>query len=609
MVNKFKKLFLSQIILSQTSLSFRSFINIFYLINIVFINFNFAISFAKCKLENRVVGEDVMCLTCNNGDYCSHKTCNNGSCSLCKTCKNNFFIDDDNPCCSPNSIPKLDSANSQNSNIQNVSQDPSVSTINANIADHCYRDCLTYACGAPRTVFIPRSQGANAARQIVGWQPYFHKPVDWSGLLVTGQTVSYTQSFRPERIAQYLFGSNTLTFTGSEVEYRTRCQVLADNFGLCPNFVGKLQFKPFIENIIFENQFFFAFNSLLPGAYATVNLPLVHSRWSLGMCSESRTQTCAKFPACSVSTNASNGTNNLLEAVSGNYLFGEMQTPFKYGKITNQTLTLTKLACVDLILGYDVWQDPNYYVGSFLEIIAPTGNRPDNRYLFSPIIGNGHHWEFGAGIACNLPVWICAEQRVILYIDAHVTHMFKSNQYRLFDFCAKGPLSRYTLLQEFDQDDNYTGRLINGINFVHRPVHVSRTAKGDVVFKLAYSDSCLSFDVGYNFYAHTGESLRVSDCPSKYKYAFKADNICTQNTNPHFLSTSDLALATGTSPATATHKVFMFIDYSFIERFACSRYLPYLGLGAELEVNALACNERNNSLNQWGIWLKGGLVF
>ena len=78
-----------------------------------------------------------------------------------------------------------------------------------------------------------------------------------------------------------------------------------------------------------------------------------------------------------------------------------------------------------------------------------------------------------------------------------------------------------------------------------------------------------------------------------------------------FLSTppkllGDLDHCSGSMPTQATHKVFGYLGYNFYAADWC--YNPYLGLGGELEIDALACEE-HFALNQWSIWIKGGFEF
>lgn len=75
---------------------------------------------------------------------------------------------------------------------------------------------------------------------------------------------------------------------------------------------------------------------------------------------------------------------------------------------------------------------------------------------------------------------------------------------------------------------------------------------------------------------------------------------------PIFVSENDLNIRSGRAGPTATHKVFGYFGYTF-ERWR-DMYAPYIGIAGELELEALACNERS-SLNQWSLFVKGGLQF
>jgi hypothetical protein len=63
----------------------------------------------------------------------------------------------------------------------------------------------------------------------------------------------YQRSFRSGRLANTIFGSSTLRFSGSLVENRNpRTELLADSFGLQRTFRGSVTFCPRIENHIVD---------------------------------------------------------------------------------------------------------------------------------------------------------------------------------------------------------------------------------------------------------------------------------------------------------------------------------------------------------------------
>ena len=404
------------------------------------------------------------------------------------------------------------------------------------------RCCL--GCNAPLSVFIPRSQGANTARELAGWEEFIHQWDVGGYYLTTGTVLGYSHSLHPERIARLLFGDSVLHFAGSQVENRPRCALLADNFGLSTHFQGSVHFQPTIENIIFDNQFFIGLDPWLCGLYARIHAPLVHTRWNLKMKQTiiSEHQECTEFPACYMGESPSAASCDIIQALSGNYTFGDMQTPWHYGRFACGTQSRTGLADIDLILGHDSWQSDFYHFGFYGQLVCPTGNRFKAHHIFEPLVGNAHHWELGLGISGHLVLWERdADQSLALWVEGNMTHLFKNRQMRSFDFCRNGLLSRYMLLKELTSVNGsleYAGKLINAINFTTRAVEVSVPLQGDISAKLAYRSPCFIVDLGFNFYGKMREHLKIISCPNEPIYGIKGtEGVCaleyaTEGTKP-----------------------------------------------------------------------------
>ena len=368
-------------------------------------------------------------------------------------------------------------------------------------------------CIPTYTGFIPRSQGTNTARELVGWEEFIHQFDVGDYYLTTGHVLSYSRSFYPERIARELFGDTVLCFAGSQVEDRGPCELLADNFGLSPNMRGSVSFSPLIENIIFDNQFFLGLDPILCGLYVRVHIPIVHTRWDLRMCQNitSNQQDCKDFPACYMSEDETAASCNIIESLSGRRTFGDMQQPWKFGRILNGAQTKTGVADIDLIVGYDFCQTDTYHLGFYGQLVLPTGNRYTGRQIFQPMVGNAKHVELGIGFSSHIVLLEHdAESNLAFYLEGNVVHMFKNTQRRSFDFCRQGPLSRYMLLKEVIADDGqfqYSGNIINAIDFTTRAVSVSVAAKGDISAKLAVRTPRIIADIGYNFFGQTKERI------------------------------------------------------------------------------------------------------
>lgn len=429
----------------------------------------------------------------------------------------------------------------------------------------CKPRCSTchYNCGI--TTFIPRSQGANTARELIGWQFQLYQPYYIENYTTLAFTTEYTRSYKPEHIANTLFCTDCLTFAGSQAQRNNGVDIIADYFGLPTDFKGTLSIKPFIENYILDFNLYFGLNELLPGLYLRIHAPLTHTKWSLGL---DECVACAgkfrghdQFPTgymysataptppgsdvcyinnavdpnviiTPITTNSGQGqqdcttnqsvpynctTHSLREALSGEFTFGDMTERWKYGRFSFCGRNKTALADVDIILGYNFIESDLGHFGLYLQAVAPTGNRPKARYIFEPIAGNGKHWELGVGISTHITLYddnLVHGYSAGFYLEGNVTNVFKTEQKRSFDFTKNGRLSRYMLLKEFDVDNLYIGRMINAINFATRNAEIHVGYKADLSAKLALTFGGWMTDIGYNFYARSAETVCIkTECP------------------------------------------------------------------------------------------------
>ena len=409
-----------------------------------------------------------------------------------------------------------------------------------------------------KTTFIPRSQGDNTARELVGWQHQLFNNYDESYAAIAS-TLEYTRSFESERIAQKFFSTSSLTFSGSQQALRAIQEVVADQFGLATDFKGTLSIDPKIENVIIDMNFYAGLNSWCPGLYLRVNAPIVHTRWTLGLdsclsCSESL-RGCIHFPPCYMSTSPevlfandctvppraitapastvgcpANTTlqipsfikndctaPELRDALSGNFIFGDMTEPWQAGKFSFCPRSKTGLADIDVSIGLNLLQNDCAHAGVFAVVVIPTGNRPKAHFIFEPIIGDGKHWHLGAGLSGHISLFPHRHDGCFnagIYFDGRIVNVFKTDQIRSFDFMNNGLLSRYLLLKEFDIDGNYSGRLINAINFTTRNCEVSVGAQVDFSAKLFARYGGWEIDIGYNFFQRESEKICLkTKCP------------------------------------------------------------------------------------------------
>ncbi len=408
--------------------------------------------------------------------------------------------------------------------------------------------CSTDRFKQLRTAVHFRSQGANTARELVGWQWDINKPEMCENYGAAYVAFEYQRSFKDKQIAQALFGSSKLSFAGSQVTDRAPNELLADYFGLPTDFRGSIFFHPRVENFIVDLGFYMGLDCWMQGLYVRLHAPFVHSRWNLdtncGNCVNIETGTTnengtpKQFPLCYMGESATDTASTIKQALSGFFFFGDMNTPWCAGRFDFARQVRNGLADIDVILGYNWINDDCYHFGTYIQAVCPTGKKRKNLYVFSPVVGNGKHFELGAGISAHTVLWSGEDSNLALFLEGNVTHMFRSRQCRFFDLIDNGPFSRYMLLKEFETNGTtftYANNMINASCFTNREVHVSVGVKADFSLKLAYRWCGFGFDLGYNGYGHSREKIEVlcNSCPSdidKRKFGIKGtEGTCCSN--------------------------------------------------------------------------------
>lgn len=464
------------------------------------------------------------------------------------------------------------------------------------------------SCGI-RTLFLPRSQGANLARRIAGFEYYLPGCDDrvWGDFTAT---VEFEQSIKPERIAQYYFGSTCLNFKGSQVAGRDpRRDLLADYFGLPTTFIGTACFKPKIQNWIVDINFHLGLDEWCYGLYFKVRFPLVRSKWDIGLhCNETsniKHDSIPTFPDCymgsclptsnedeetnavcapvTVNGNIINGTpvktaQTIREALSDcsnfsqsgssvtsidfspqeqEFSFGDMKESQLFGRISPVARHATAIADVDFILGWNILLQPRASFGFYTQATAPTGTKPTAEFLFEPIIGNGRHWELGFGTTGHFILMDTKCSKLGIFFEGHALYQFKRFQTRTYDLC-NGPLSRYILLKELNKDNQYIGRLIQAVDFTSRATRAGGSVRIDFAVKACYLYDRFSFDAGYNIWAKTEEKICIqndlypSDLNNRLFGIKGTEGVCSRILNPDGTLQSANALNSTQSNATIT---------------------------------------------------------
>lgn len=410
------------------------------------------------------------------------------------------------------------------------------------------------SCGA-RGVTLPylsiRSQSVNAAREIVGWQTQINKADKCTTYGSFTITPEYTRSFHPNQISQALFGDiltenccerASFKIQGTKVANRDPQALMAENFYLGTNYNSVVTVQPRIENFLVDFNMYIGLDGWHEGMFFRMHAPVVYTRWALNY---EETQLNAGnggydpgyFSNVVTSTITPHGLSQeyLLNSFAAYATDGLAIAPvngtsfdaLKNARWSRCRQTLTRVADLRAQLGWNFLSCPNYHLGASIYAAAPTGNRPHGQYIFEPIIGNGKHWELGAGITWHTNIHKSEDEcsSFDIYVDANLTHLFKTRQCRTFDLIGK-PFSRYMLMAKMSGDvqNLYAGAeeqdlVAPSAQFAHEfaplanistiPVNVSASIQADIIVKLSWTHENFQCDLGYNFWTRSCEKI----CP------------------------------------------------------------------------------------------------
>jgi len=408
----------------------------------------------------------------------------------------------------------------------------------------------SFADNRVASYFMIRSQSEDSARELVGWANDFHINLADMDCMYTSLsfTPEYTRSFRPSQIAEALFGTDlraicdcpTINISGSRVANRSIQDWLGDYFGLSTDYEGSFCIQPRIQNALLDINLYVGLDNICHGLFFKIHAPIVHTRWDLNFEETVTTPGQAGYIEGYFSqafTPAQNLNRSFTDyicdglvptLVSDSALFGDQPevtfTPLSHAKFGCGSLPTTKLSDIQMALGCNFWQHCDYNVGLSLRAVIPTGTRPNGEYLFEPIIGNGHHFEFGGGLNSYARVWSDDEGRMLsVYLDVNMTHLFKSRQIRVFDL-KNSINSRYMLAEllgtpVLDLQAGAGLAVPNGqfqrvfapvANLTALPVNVSAKLQTDLTLLFNYTHGGFTWDIGYNFWSRTCDRLTIA---------------------------------------------------------------------------------------------------
>ena len=475
-----------------------------------------------------------------------------------------------------------------------------------------------------------RSDSRHKLRQVVGLTELTHRNNHELNYGTMSFTPGFMSSFQPEHVATHLFGGDlvgydgckgrTIKIQGSNITGRNSKAWLADYFYLPTNYDGTFTVTPRVKTFFVDLDLYLGLDYLLCNSYFRLYGPFVATRWDLGF-SENATynNNVSGDYAAGYFTQAAYESGRLLRSFSEYACGGTPQqsddainnpaddddnntqvsfTGLKYGRMCCNPMRRNGFADLRFELGWNAFERDRWHLGFNLQGAAPTGNEPKPCYLFAPIVGNGHHWELGAGVTGHYDIWECqsGEGKVSAHLDVNITHLFKTKQYRTFDLKGKAN-SAYMLAARMGSNpdtnppNDQVGWDSNGtfepaprqFAFEYQPVanlstvclEVGSAAQTDLVALLCYQSCNINANFGYNFWSRSCEKYgcisnrkdgSIGDVSSKGAWALKGDgslfgftaNDATPANRPIPLSTteSQATIHDGSSKDTSSHAQF-----------------------------------------------------
>lgn len=434
-------------------------------------------------------------------------------------------------------------------------------SIQSDCSSNCSTNCSTSTSNVVLQHLSPRSTSVNLARQFVGVLPIIEE-LTCSDECYPGfisATLEFDKTFNALDISHKLLGpalmSNgccqAIEVSGSAVTDRSSTALLAENFGLAPNFHSVVNIDPRVTNAVGDLQGYFRLDSLLHGLYFYIHAPITNTKWNMHVCENIGNTGGADYAAGTFGPGTISNSNLLhsfTEYISGQgtptltgttplgATFTETFNALEYARWAVgpcDSRSRTGLADLRMWLGYDWLNCEKYGIGMGLVVAAPTGNKPDGRYIFDAVVGNGHFWEVGALIKGDYIFWenCDGDHSLTGFTQANFTHLFGSKQRRTFDLKDK-PLSRYMLAARFQNNSSapflygdptegstasptlsdyvFAGEYTPVANLTTFCVNVSNNIQIDWIAMLNYQRCNLSIDLGYELWYRGCEKVKFN---------------------------------------------------------------------------------------------------
>ncbi len=180
------------------------------------------------------------------------------------------------------------------------------------------------------------------------------------------------------------------------------------------------------------------------------------------------------------------------------------QPAWNYGKIAPCKKHRNELAEIKILLG-TCYESRDYFQVNYNSVVViPLAKRENAEYLFSPVVGNNHH--FGIGAALNIQALLNRNPETIawcFFLDLESTILIRNHQWRTFDL-RKNPWSRFIPMNTLGAEPNTN---VPGVNLLTRKATIKPFNVVDFAMGWRTKTKKSEFEAGWGIWGHGYERI------------------------------------------------------------------------------------------------------
>lgn len=376
-----------------------------------------------------------------------------------------------------------------------------------------------------------------------------------------------------------------------------------------------------------------ALDRLVKGSFIKINLPIVRVDHKILSCIKGSALTLGGasnfFSENNVTTALQNYfSGHVVELEDSNQMTTVLQAPLCNALIPSKNVECsskkqqrrssvskgeTGVADIDVQVGYHCIYKPNYHASLVLSATFPTGNKPDMRRIWSPVVGNGQQWGLGFNGYMDGKIFGCYDEHLYVILGVSYRYLFQTEQCRTLGLCGY-QWGHYQLLGQKNQD-----LLIPAANKLLQRVKIIGGSQVEGILQFNYTNHGFGIDLGYNIFFKEEEEIKLKRGHEVFEpntYAIAARDYINTQSGGHafgsaaadfasaqfddYLTNNNVDLSVAQTPTLITHKIYGGFSYLWKKW-----NIPVLiGLGGQYE-----WGNAHEVFENWGITLKTGVSF